>query len=63
MIYHFGNIYDDSMNMAYMVQPSTNLDTSGYNQIGQLVGNIFTETFYNFNDFSYPDPVIVYPSE
>lgn len=62
-IYHFGSIYDHAMDLAYMADPSVKLDTSGFHEIGKLAGNIFTQTFYNFKDYDYPEVKIVYPAE
>lgn len=63
MIYHFGSIYDNSIDLEYMVDPSVNLDSNGYHEIGKIAGNIFTDTFYNFADFDYPEVTIVYPAD
>jgi hypothetical protein len=63
IIYRFGDIYDYVIDIIYMATPGVTLNAEGYNEIGQLAGDIFTETFYNFTDYEYPDITIVYPAD
>ena len=63
IVYHFGSIYDYAIDIMYLADPSVQLNSQGYNELGKIAGGIFTQTFYNFKDFEYPDVTIVYPAD
>ena len=63
IVYHFGDIYNYSWYLSYLLDPTVLLDDNGFKNVGEVVGGIFYYTFYYINDYPYPDVPIVYPQD